>query len=59
MNIHHQIGRTWSKLVLGSHTRPIKELKGFKKINLNPGNVKTVNFELKADDLQFFNEKYM
>lgn len=58
MNIHHQIGRTWSKLVL-RNTRPIKELKGFKKINLNPGNVKTVNFELKADDLQFFNEKNM
>nr|WP_321354247.1 beta-glucosidase BglX [uncultured Draconibacterium sp.] len=45
---------------VGSITRPIKELKGFKKINLKPGNVKTVNFELKADDLQFFNgEKYI
>ncbi|WP_321370446.1 beta-glucosidase BglX [uncultured Draconibacterium sp.] len=42
---------------VGSITRPIKELKGFKKINLKPGNIKTVNFELKADDLQFFNGK--
>lgn len=40
---------------VGSITRPIKELKGFKKIELNPGDIKTVSFELKASDLQFFN----
>ena len=40
---------------VGSITRPIKELKGFEKINIKPGDVKTVNFELKAEDLQFFN----
>jgi len=40
---------------VGSITRPTKELKGFEKINLNPGDVKTVSFELKAEDLQFFN----
>jgi beta-glucosidase len=40
---------------VGSITRPIKELKGFEKINLKPGDVKTVSFELKAEDLQFFN----
>jgi beta-glucosidase len=40
---------------VGSLTRPIKELKDFKKINLKPGDVKTVSFELKAEDLQFFN----
>uniref|UniRef100_UPI0035616169 glycoside hydrolase family 3 C-terminal domain-containing protein n=1 Tax=Draconibacterium sp. TaxID=1965318 RepID=UPI0035616169 len=40
---------------VGSITRPIKELKGFEKINLKPGDVKNVSFELKADDLQFFN----
>lgn len=40
---------------VGSITRPIKELKGFEKINLRPGDVKNVSFELKAEDLQFFN----
>ncbi len=40
---------------VGSITRPIKELKGFQKIELNPGDTKTVSFELKASDLQFFN----
>ncbi|WP_167604904.1 glycoside hydrolase family 3 N-terminal domain-containing protein [Maribellus sediminis] len=40
---------------VGSITRPIKELKGFKKINLKPGDKTTVNFDLNAKDLQFFN----
>ncbi|WP_340111427.1 beta-glucosidase BglX [Maribellus mangrovi] len=40
---------------VGSITRPIKELKGFEKINLKPGDVKNVSFELKAEDLQFYN----
>ena len=40
---------------VGSITRPIKELKGFKKIAIKPGDVATVEFELKAADLQFFN----
>ncbi len=39
---------------VGSITRPVKELKGFKKLSLNPGEVKTVRFELRAEELQFF-----
>ena len=42
---------------VGSITRPIKELKGFKKIHLKPGDIKTVSFEITAEDLQFFNGK--
>lgn len=36
-------------------TRPVKELKGFKKIPLNPGERKTVEFTLTPDDLSFYN----
>jgi len=36
--------------------RPTKELKGFKKIELQPGETKTVSFTIKADDLKFFDE---
>ena len=36
--------------------RPIKELKGFSRINLQPGSTKTVTFELKHEDLQYYNE---
>lgn len=36
-------------------TRPVKELKGFKKISLNTGEKKTVEFTLMPDDLSFYN----
>lgn len=42
---------------VGSITRPVKELKGFKKIRLTPGETKTVKFEIKPVDLEFFNGK--
>jgi beta-glucosidase len=34
--------------------RPIKELKGFTRINLMPGATKTVNFTLKHDALEYY-----
>jgi beta-glucosidase len=40
--------------LVGSVTRPVKELKGFRKILLDPGEVRTVSFSLAADDLAFF-----
>lgn len=36
--------------------RPIKELKGFKRINLQPSETKTVTFYLKHEDLKYYNE---
>jgi beta-glucosidase len=39
--------------VLASVTRPVKELKGFKRILLKPGQKKQVEFILKPDDLSF------
>lgn len=45
---------------VGTLTRPVKELKGFRKIPLKPGEVKTVQFEIKPADLEFFNgESYV
>lgn len=41
--------------VVGSITRPVKELKGFQKISLNPGETKTVTFTISAADLKFYN----
>ncbi len=40
--------------LVGSVTRPVKELKGFEKIALEPGQTKTVTFKLRADDLAFY-----
>ncbi len=40
--------------LVGSISRPVKELKGFQKIKLKAGEKKEVTFELSAKDLQFF-----
>lgn len=37
--------------------RPVKELKGFDKITLTPGQEKTVTFTITPDDLKFYDEK--
>ncbi|WP_313368749.1 beta-glucosidase BglX [Sphingobacterium mizutaii] len=43
--------------LVGSQTRPVKELKGFQKIFLEKGKSKDVEFILKEEDLRFFNQK--
>ncbi|MEM8847522.1 MAG: beta-glucosidase BglX [Bacteroidota bacterium] len=43
---------------VASVTRPIKELKGFEKINLQSGESKKVEFILTDAELGFFNHKY-
>ncbi len=41
--------------VVGSITRPVKELKGFQKVHLEKGETKTVTFEITTEDLKFYN----
>ena len=41
--------------LIGSVTRPVKELKGFEKIFLKAGESKQVSFKLTADMLKFYN----
>ena len=40
--------------LVGSVTRPLKELKGFQKINLNAAESKVVTFQLTTSDLSFY-----
>ena len=41
--------------LVGSITRPVKELKGFQKISLKAGESKTVTFSITPNDLKFYN----
>jgi len=41
--------------LVGSITRPVKELKGFQKIALKAGGTKTVTFTISTEDLKFYN----
>ena len=40
--------------LVGSLTRPIRELKGFQRISIPAGEARTVSFELTADDLAYW-----
>jgi beta-glucosidase len=51
----HEIAQLYIHDKVGSITRPVKELKGFKKIFLKKGEIQTVKFKLTSEDLKFFN----
>jgi beta-glucosidase len=39
--------------LVGSITRPVKELKGFQRVSLQPGEAQTVHFEIPVNELAF------
>ncbi|WP_231426319.1 beta-glucosidase BglX [Pedobacter sp. Leaf250] len=41
--------------LVGSITRPVKELKGFQKVSLKAGESKTITFNISENDLKFYN----
>jgi beta-glucosidase len=43
--------------LVGDVTRPVKELKGFRRISLKPGERERLCFTLHTDDLAFYNRK--
>ncbi|WP_109098770.1 glycoside hydrolase family 3 N-terminal domain-containing protein [Aquimarina sp. AU58] len=49
-----EIAQLYIKDRFGSITRPVKELKGFKKVFLKKGETKTIEFILTANDLKFY-----
>jgi beta-glucosidase len=50
-----EIVQLYIRDLVGTSTRPVKELKGFRKINLQPGESKVVTFTLSEEDLKFYN----
>lgn len=49
-----EIAQLYIRDLVGSITRPIKELKGFKKIMLKPNETKKITFMITSDDLAFY-----
>ena len=45
----------YTRQLVGSITRPVKELKGFQKIELKAGESKKISFNITANDLKFYN----
>ncbi|HKM94005.1 MAG TPA: beta-glucosidase BglX [Prolixibacteraceae bacterium] len=50
-----EVVQLYTRDIVGSITRPIKELKSFERINLKPGESKNVTFTIHPEDLKFFN----
>jgi beta-glucosidase len=51
----HEVVQLYIHDKVGSITRPIKELKDFKKVFIKKGETKTVKFKLFSDSFKFFN----
>lgn len=52
-----EVAQLYVRDLVGNVTRPVKELKGFQKIRLKPGEKRRVKFDIHTDDLAFFNRK--
>ena len=52
-----EIVQLYIRDLVGTSTRPVKELKGFQKIKLQPGESKVVTFTLGEEDLKFYNSE--
>lgn len=52
-----EIAQLYIKDLKSSVIRPVKELKDFIKVYLNPGELKTIELEVKPEDLAFYGEE--
>ena len=43
--------------LVGTVTRPVKELKAFEKVGIKKGETKTINFKIDVEDLKFYNSE--
>ena len=50
-----EVAQIYIRDVVGSITRPVKELKGFQKVFLKAGESKTITFEITPELLKFYN----
>ncbi len=50
-----EVVQLYMRDVIGTNSRPVKELKGFQKIELKAGESKTVSFNIITADLKYYN----
>ena len=49
-----EVAQLYIRDLVGSVTRPVRELKGFRRVHLEPAETTTVEFTLHTDDLAFY-----
>jgi beta-glucosidase len=52
-----EIAQLYLRDGVGSISRPVKELKDFRKIKINAGETKIIKFIIDKEKLSFFNQK--
>lgn len=52
-----EIVQLYIRDIVGSVVRPLKELKGFKKVSISPSNIVMVDFQITVEDLKFFDNE--
>ena len=50
----HELVQLYVRDLVGSVTRPVRELKGFQWVCLDPGEERVVRFDLHTEDLAFY-----
>ena len=54
----YEIAQLYIRDLVGKHTRPIRELKGFQKIFIPAGQSRNVHFTLTREDLKYWHEAH-
>ncbi len=49
-----EVVQLYTRDLVANITRPVKELKGYRRVRLAPGETQTVSFDLHTDDLKFY-----
>lgn len=52
-----EVAQIYIRRPVATRSRPLRELKAFQKITLQPGETQTVHFQLKAVDLAFYDDE--
>jgi beta-glucosidase len=52
-----EVAQFYLRQMVAQPVRPVKELKGFKKVMLQPGETKTITFTIDKEKLAFYNEQ--
>ncbi len=54
--VGEEVVQLYIRDLVGSVTRPVRELKGFERVKLKPGESKKISFEFNTSDLAFYNQ---
>jgi len=55
--VGEEVAQLYLRQLVSQPVRPVKELKGFQKVMLQPGETKTISFTINKEKLAFYNEE--